>query len=502
MLALFLFLASLLSATSSSSTPPTTFHRCFSNGFNNQSRQVLIPASSSRYSTILNSSIRDLRFINASKKPTFIVVPFEESHVQAAVICAKHSGLQVRTRSGGHDYEGLSYTSHKQFVLIDLSRFKSIEIDINNETAWVETGATLGEFYYEIAKKSLIHGFPAGTCPTVGVGGHLSGGGFGTMFRKYGLAADTVVDARIVDVNGDILDRKSMGEDLFWAIRGGGGASFGVILSWKVRLVPVPETVTVFEVTRTPDRNGGSKLFQKWENVSHNLHQDIFLHTVIKVSKNRAIQLSFTGLYLGRMNKFLTLMNESFPELGLAPETCQEVTWIQSVMYFANFDISDSTNQLLNRTSQFKGFSKAKSDYVEKPISESGLKGLFRRVLEQDSSMLILTPYGGRMSEISDSETPFPHRKGYIYKIQYIVAWDEEEETEEKMRWIRELYGYMTRYVSKSPRAAYYNYRDLDLGWNWGVKYFKGNFDRLVKVKSLVDPENFFRNEQSIPVLS
>ncbi|CAN1226785.1 Berberine bridge enzyme-like 13 [Linum grandiflorum] len=274
--------------------------------------QVLIPASSSRYSTILNSSIRDLRFINASKKPTFIVVPFEESHVQAAVICAKHSGLQVRTRSGGHDYEGLSYTSHKQ----------SIEIDINNETAWVETGATLGEFYYEIAKKSLI------------------------------------------------------------------------------------------------------------------------------------------------------------------------------------FDISDSTNQLLNRTSQFKGFSKAKSDYVEKPISESGLKGLFRRVLEQDSSMLILTPYGGRMSEISDSETPFPHRKGYIYKIQYIVAWDEEEETEEKMRWIRELYGYMTRYVSKSPRAAYYNYRDLDLGWNWGVKYFKGNFDRLVKVKSLVDPENFFRNEQSIPVLS
>ncbi|CAN1226769.1 Tetrahydroberberine oxidase [Linum grandiflorum] len=389
--------------------------------------QVLIPASSSRYSTILNSSIRDLRFINASKKPTFIVVPFEESHVQAAVICAKHSGLQVRTRSGGHDYE-------------------SIEIDINNETAWVETGATLGEFYYEIAKKSLIHGFPAGTCPTVGVGGHLSG------------AADTVVDARIVDVNGDILDRKSMGEDLFWAIRGGGGASFGVILSWKVRLVPVPETVTVFEVTRTPDRNGGSKLFQKWENVSHNLHQDIFLHTVIKVSKNRAIQLSFTGLYLGRMNKFLTLMNESFPE--------------------------------------------AKSDYVEKPISESGLKGLFRRVLEQDSSMLILTPYGGRMSEISDSETPFPHRKGYIYKIQYIVAWDEEEETEEKMRWIRELYGYMTRYVSKSPRAAYYNYRDLDLGWNWGVKYFKGNFDRLVKVKSLVDPENFFRNEQSIPVLS
>ncbi|KAM3398543.1 hypothetical protein P3S68_002059 [Capsicum galapagoense] len=75
----------------------------------------------------------------------------------------------------------------------------------------------------------------------------------------------------------------------------------------------------------------------------------------------------------------------------------------------------------------------------------------------------------------------------------------------------------MAKYVSKSPRAAYFNYRDLDLGVNnkeqnaisyahariWGEKYFKNNFDRLVQVKSKVDPTNFFRNEQSIlPLLS
>lgn len=81
-----------------------------------------------------------------------------------------------------------------------------------------------------IAEKSPNLAFPAGLCPTVGVGGHISGGGEGVLSRKYGLAADHVVDAKIVDSNGAILDRKSRGGDLFGAIRGGGGASFGIIL--------------------------------------------------------------------------------------------------------------------------------------------------------------------------------------------------------------------------------------------------------------------------------
>jgi hypothetical protein len=73
----------------------------------------------------------------------------------------------------------------------------------------------------------------------------------------------------------------------------------------------------------------------------------------------------------------------------------------------------------------------------------------------------------------------------------------------------------MTSYVSQKPREAYINYRDLDIGMNnpvgstsygqasiWGRKYFKNNFDKLVRVKTEVDPANFFRNEQSIPPLS
>jgi len=216
---------------------------------------VVYTQTNSSYSSVLDVSIQNLRFFNGSSKPLVIVTPLDVSHIQATIICSQRHGLQIRTRGGGHDYEGLSYVAEVPFVVVDLIKLREIEVDVENSTAWVQAGATLGEVYYGISQKSKTLGFPAGVCPTVGVGGHISGGGYGFLMRKYGLAADNVIDALIVDVNGNLLDKETMGEDLFWAIRGGGGASFGVIVAWKIKLVPVPSTVTVFRVPRTLEEN-------------------------------------------------------------------------------------------------------------------------------------------------------------------------------------------------------------------------------------------------------
>ncbi|KAL6198527.1 hypothetical protein ACLB2K_028316 [Fragaria x ananassa] len=140
-------------------------------------------------------------------KPLAVVTAKHESHVQATVICAKRHGLQIRIRSGGHDYEGLSYVSHVPFVVLDMFHLRAIHVDVADESAWVKSGATVGELYYEIAKKSKVHGFSAAAGPTVGVGGHFSGGGYGVMMRKYGLTVDNIEDAKLVNLNGTILDR-------------------------------------------------------------------------------------------------------------------------------------------------------------------------------------------------------------------------------------------------------------------------------------------------------
>jgi cinnamyl-alcohol dehydrogenase len=85
--------------------------------------------------------------------------------------------------------------------------------------------------------------------------------------------------------------------------------------------------------------------------------------------------------------------------------------------------------------------------------------------------------------------------------------------TQSHLDWMKKMYEFMAPYVSSNPRAAYYNYKDIDLGRNdeknpsyqkavdWGTRYFKDNFRKLALVKGKVDPQNFFRNEQSIPPL-
>ncbi|ESQ39505.1 hypothetical protein EUTSA_v10000846mg [Eutrema salsugineum] len=473
------------------------------------------------FSEVLESTAQNLRFLtNSMPKPGFIFTPVHESHVQASIICSKKLRIHLRVRSGGHDYEGLSYVSEieKPFILLDLSKLRQINVNIKDNNAWVQAGATVGELYYRIAEKSKVHGFPAGLCSSLGIGGHITGGAYGSLMRKFGLAGDNVLDAKIVDANGKLLDRSSMGEDMFWAISGGGGASFGVILAWKIKLVPVSKTVTVFTVTKTLEQDA-TRILSKWQEVADKLVEELFIRVIFNVAGslgNKTVTTSYNTLFLGDKDALMKVMKRSFPELGLTRKDCVEMSWIESIVYIAGFPSGTPTNVLLQGKSPFPKINfKAKSDFVKNPIPELGLIGMFKKLLKEDSPTMMWTPYGGMMARISESQIPFPHREGVIFKIQYITVWpDSDKRPIRHIKWIRDLYKFMTPYVSSNPRQAYVNYRDLDLGKNkknassnlknarvWGRQYFKNNFNRLVRIKSKVDPENFFRHEQSIPPL-
>ncbi|KAK1398857.1 THCA synthase [Heracleum sosnowskyi] len=532
-LALSLLLA-LVSITISSSNSamfdfpsPSGFVKCLK--YNSKS-VVYTPANSS-FTEILEFSARNPRFLFPDSnrlRPAVIVTPTDDSQVPAVLICAKLNGMQIRTRSGGHDFEGLSYTSTytRPFVLLDMSKLNAVIADPVAKTAVVQAGATLGEVYYWIYKASGRLGFPAGVWSTVGATGLICGGGYGPLRRKYGFAADNVLDARIVDVHGNILDRKTMGEDLFWAIRGGSCSSFGIILSWTLNLVDIPEKVTIFTVSRE-DRQ--TEIMYPFQTIAPVLpiEVDIRCHISTKINFNTStrpdglvIVLSFTGAYLGSADDLFTIFSTRLPEIGFVREDLVEVSWIEALMQSSFFPLFAAPNKykaedFLNRSFLADIPTKAKSDFVRSPLSVPAINGLWDKLLEVGAgdTTVIFTPYGGVLNNYPESTIPFPNRAGTLFMIYARVLW--VGNTTQKLEWIRSLHDYLTPYVSSNPRRAYYNYDDLDLGANpatgiisnadarkWGSSYFNENFNRLIKIKTRVDPFNFFRQEQTVPPFS
>ncbi|KAK1354122.1 Berberine bridge enzyme [Heracleum sosnowskyi] len=514
---LFSFFFVLLFSKITLSVSSDIFLQCFSHS--SRSSNITFTQNNSSYTSILLARIDNLRFATPSTpKPVVIVTPVDESQIQAVIYCAKKSNLQIRIRDGGHDFEGQSYRATEPFLLLDLINFRSVKIDTKNALAWVGAGLTLGELYYRISQRSRTLGFPAGLWSTVGVSGFLGGGGYGMMKRKYGLAGDNTLDVRFIDVHGRILNRKSMGEDLFWAIRGGGVSSYGIVTSWKIKLVPVPKVVTIFGVARTLEQNG-AKLFQEWQTISPNFEsRDLDVRAVVDTIQSnsssrkdkKTVRFIFQSLFLGRINKLLPIMQKSFPQLGLVREDCVELSWIQSAPFFSNFSITTPPEILLNRSAIPRYPYKGKSSFVDQPISSKGLQGVWDRMLQLPTQVALIqyTPFGGIMNEFSESSLPFPHRPGVLYMINIGITLDKD--VNRRLRWINELFSYYAPFVTKNPRTSYVNYIDLDLGTGnssyeeasmWGKMYFKNNFKKLIKVKSAVDPNNFFRHQQSIPAL-
>ncbi|GKC22261.1 berberine bridge enzyme-like protein 8 [Tanacetum coccineum] len=373
------------------------FITCLQSYSNNISSisQLIFTSANSSFLPIWQVAVNNARFNQPdTPKPSVIVTPDEESQIRTALLCTKKHGYEIRIRSGGHDFEGLSSTA----------------------------GAALGEVYYTISQKTDTLYFPAGVCPSVGIGGYLGGGGYGNLMRKNGLGADNVVDVRFMDVNGDILDKNSMGEELFWAIRGGGASSFGIVLAWKLRLVPVPEKVTVFTVDKTLEE-GATEIFHKYQTVMPNIDRN--LHIRIQMfgenvgnTTQKTIRMAFEGIYQGTIDTLIPLLEENFPELNVTREICEEVKMVQTSLLFGGFSTSTPTETLANRsaiaTLNFKG----KSDYIRAPISIDGLKKIWEKIFENDGSdTFIINPFGGMMSEFSETAIPYPHRAGVLYQF-------------------------------------------------------------------------------------
>ncbi|HEY6069138.1 MAG TPA: FAD-binding oxidoreductase [Gaiellaceae bacterium] len=193
------------------------------------------------------------------QRPAAVALPETAEDVAAVVRWARSRGLRIAPQGTGHNAAAMGSLAHT--VLVKTERMRGVEIDPANERARVEAGV----LWAEVSEAAAEHGLAAlaGSSPDVGAVGYSLGGGIGWLARRYGMAANSVLAVELVDADGRLVRVDADNEpELFWALRGGGGA-FGVVTALEFRLYPITEVhagVLFFPIER------GSEVLRAWRN--------------------------------------------------------------------------------------------------------------------------------------------------------------------------------------------------------------------------------------------
>jgi FAD/FMN-containing dehydrogenase len=420
-------------------------------------------------------------------RPTAVARPLAASDVQGAVGWAVAHDVRLRARSGGHSYAG--YSTIAGGVVLDLRNLRSISVNRRARTATIGAGAQLIDVYRALAAHGVT--IPAGSCPSVGIGGHALGGGMGLAGRAFGLTTDNLLEAKIVTADGRLRTvNRHTDPDLLWALRGGGGGNFGIVTQLQFRVHQIPRQSSSFQVV-WPWSSASEAIaaWQAWapharDQLSSVFHLETGAHTP---------QVLVTGQYLGPASDLHGLLAPMRAVPG-AQVSFQNRDYFGLQTEFAGclgrsvtscHTAGTRPGGMLERASF-----NAKSDYVTRPLSRRGRGALISAIEirqgQTGSGAILFDSYGGAINRVAPSATAFVHRRT-LYCIQYLAYGGGGA-------WLAQTHGRMRPYVSG---MAYQNYID-PLQPHWQQAYYGANYSRLESIRRTVDPEHRFNFPQAI----
>ena len=406
--------------------------------------------------------------------PLAVVQPLDAADVAAVIRWATKTGVHVVARSGGHSYGGYSTISNG--VVVDLQRLKGVAV--SQGQAIVGAGARLGNIYNSLGTHGLA--IPAGTCPSVGIGGHALGGGFGLASRAWGVASDNVVAAQIVTADGKVIvaDAKHH-PDLYWACRGGGGGNFGIVTRFTFRTHAVAQGS--YFVATWPWAQAGEVIasFLAWAP-----HQPDALGALCRLAAGPGgPTVQVFGQFLGSETALKSALASLQPPATKL--TTGTASWLDLVRRWAGCLGHPLPECSVPGHTAFAGA----SDYIATVPTQAQL-AKFALVVEArgaSSGALLIDAYGGAINRVKPGATAFVHRN-VLASIQYYSGGVGAR------TWVDSSRAALKPAVSG---AAYVNYIDPHLA-NWQQAYYGANLSRLRAVKKKYDPHNLFHFPQSI----
>jgi len=418
------------------------------------------------------------------KKPAVIIQCVGTNDVVRAVNFIRENRLLSSVKGGGHNSAGTGACDDG--VMIDLSQMRSVTVDRNNKTVRVDGGALLGDVDHETQLYGLA--VSGGIISHTGVGGLTLGGGYGWIGRKYGMTIDNLISAEIVTAKGEVVTASAdENQDLFWAVRGGGG-NFGIATTFELKCAPIgTEVLSGLIVKRFEDAR---QYLQFHRDYVRGLPDEMSAWIVVRhapplpflpedVHGKRVVVVAFA--WLGSQaegEKLLEPIREATPSHGewiaMNPWTAWQSAFDALVEhgarnYWKSHQLKDLSDGCIDRVIEFAD--KFPSEECE----------IFIPHLE------------GAQSRIPVDATAFAHRNTpFLMNIH--TRWRNAEDDERCLKWVKDFHDATREFAD----GVYVNFMSQEGEARIKEAYTPAVWDRLSKIKADWDPDNLFRMNQNI----
>jgi FAD/FMN-containing dehydrogenase len=420
------------------------------------------------------------------KHPAAIARCRDTADVITCVRFARDHGVEIAIRGGGHNAAGLGVWDDA--LVIDLSGLRSTTVDPANHTVRVDAGCTWADVDHATVAFGMAT--PSGFLGSTGVAGLTLGGGIGYLARRFGLTVDNLLAADVVLADGTFVTAsESSHSDLFWALRGGGG-NFGVVTSFTFRCQDIGENGMIIGGPVLYDIADTAEVMRWYRELLPSLPEElsgwIGLLTIPPAPPfpeelwgRKACGIIWC--YTGRHDQADVVLEpvKSFGSplvVGL-----QEMPF--SVLQTAFDALYPAGLQWYWRADFFNEISDAAIDVHIK----------YGAQLPTGHSTMHLYPIDGAASRVSDNATAFAYRDGGWAGV--IVGVDPDPANAAAIsQWARD---YFDELHPTSAGGAYVNFM-MEEGSDRVKASYRGNYERLSKIKDRYDPDNAFHINQNI----
>jgi FAD/FMN-containing dehydrogenase len=398
--------------------------------------------------------------------------------VQFAIAAARSAGLSLSVRGGGHDWPGRALCDG---LVVDLSGMRDVVISRDRRSARILGGARASDVLAVTDPLGLAA--VTGSRGAVGMAGLSLGGGYGPLIGRFGLALDNLIAADVVLADGRIVTAEhGREEELFWAIRGGGG-NFGVVTAMRIRLRDLPNVVSGMLVYPFSE---AKSVRRRYADVVPSMPDELTVQVSAVAGPDGVPVIMLVPTWSGAQGQGDQHIAPLLRLGTLLDNTVDAVRYGTSLSVFDQYAVKGRGT--IMETCSLPALDGASADLLVEAMAKAVSAGC----------AIFSHEFRGAASRVPVEATAFGLRRDHVL-IEIIASFPDRPDRLEERRhrqWVRNT---LRAFDAIALSGGYPNL--LGTGdTHRAAESFGPSVERLVRVKQLYDPENVFCSAMPLPI--